>query len=59
MVLVESYQNGQLFQATLHGSPKEWWWQFIEVTDKKEIERLTELYETYNKNTSGDAAQKL
>lgn len=49
MVLIESYQNGQLIQATLRGSPKEWWWQFIEVTDKKEIERLTKLYEAYTK----------
>jgi hypothetical protein len=47
MVLIESYQNGQLLQATLRGSPKEWWWQFIEVTDKKEIERLTKLYKKY------------
>jgi N-glycosylase/DNA lyase len=47
MVLIESYQNGQLLQATLRGSPKEWWWQFIEVTDKKEIERLIKLYEKY------------
>lgn len=52
LVLVESYQNGVLFQATLHGSPKEWWWQFIDVTDKKEIERLTVLYENYTKNPS-------
>jgi hypothetical protein len=47
LVLVESYQMGQLFQATLHGSPKEWWWQYIEVTEKKAIDRLTKLYEEY------------
>lgn len=58
MVLVESYQAGRLLQGTLRGSPKEWWWQFIEATDKKEIERLTKLYETYTKNTSDDAGQK-
>lgn len=53
MVLVESYQNGRLTQATLHGSPEEWWWQFIEVSDKEEIERLTKLHEEYDKNTGG------
>jgi hypothetical protein len=50
MVLVESHQAGRLFQATLRGSPREWWWQFVEVSDKKEIERLTRLYEGYIAN---------
>jgi hypothetical protein len=58
MILIESYQNGVLFQATLHGSPKDWWWQFIEVTDKKEIERLTKLHDSYAKNTSVETAQE-
>ena len=52
MVLVESYQSGQLFQATGHGHPREWWGQFVEVTDKQEIKRLAKLYEAYKKNTS-------
>ena len=54
MVLVESYQAGRLFQATLLGGPKEFWWQFIEVIHRKEIERLRKLYESYRENTSND-----
>jgi len=52
MVLVESYQYGQLLQATGHGHPREWWSQFVEITDKHEIARLTKLYEKYRKTTS-------
>jgi hypothetical protein len=58
MVLVESFQYGRLVQGTLRGSPKEWWWQFIEVTDKKEIARLTKLYESYMRNTSADPSEQ-
>jgi hypothetical protein len=55
LVLVESYQYGRLIQATGHGHPREWWSQFVEITDKQEVERLTRLYEQYQKNTSKDS----
>lgn len=47
MALIESFQHGKLLQCICRGSPKEWWWQFVEVTDEREIERLTKLYDEY------------
>jgi hypothetical protein len=55
IVLVESYQNGQLFQARAAIS-RALYNQFVEVTDQGEIERLTKLYDTFSasyKNLEG------
>jgi len=53
MALIESFQDGKLFQCIARGSPRAWWGQFVEVTAKQEIERLTKLKQQYEKNVGG------
>jgi hypothetical protein len=55
IVLVESYQNGNLIQvrATVSRSS---YGQFVEITEQGEIDRLSKLYDTYSvsdKNLEG------
>jgi hypothetical protein len=55
VVLIESYQNDVLFQARATIS-RAFHKQFVEITEKSEIERLTKLYDTYSvsdKNLEG------
>jgi hypothetical protein len=55
IVLVESYQNGNLIQARATIS-RPHYGQFVEVTEQGEIDRLTRLYDTYSvsdKNLEG------
>ncbi len=55
IVLVESYQNGNLIQARATIS-RPFYGQFVEVTEQNEIDRLTKLYDTYSvsdKNLEG------
>ena len=55
IVLVESYQNGNLMQARFTISRPQYQ-QFVEVTEADEIARLTKLYDTFSvsdKNLEG------
>lgn len=55
IVLVESYQNGELLQARATIS-RPLYSQFVEVTEQVEIDRLTKLYDTFSvsdKNLEG------
>ncbi len=55
IVLVESYQNGNLIQARATIS-RPYYGQFVEVTEQGEIDRLTKLYDTFSvsdKNLEG------
>lgn len=55
IVLVESYQNGNLFQGRAVIS-RALYYQFVEVTEQSELERLTKLYDKFSvsdKNLEG------
>lgn len=55
VVLVESYQNGNLLQARMRIA-EEFHKQFVEVTERGEIDRLAKIYERYavsDKNLEG------
>lgn len=55
IVLVESYQNGDLIQVRATVSRPSYG-QFVEVTEQAEIDRLSKLYDTYSvsdKNLEG------
>lgn len=48
MVALEARQHGRNFQAQFV-TPKDWWWQFTEVEDEDEIERLKALLDDLEK----------